>query len=186
MKKKIAFMVVIIFIALYVCAFCYARDWAKEPVIKYYDGNESIVYDGIEYTLSAVIMSEEKLVEEYGIPKENLASYIYNNPDVEFEYIIVKRVRKRVGDSVCKYEICSLVSKYVLAGGWPEVAYVLNGGETVKKQDLEMGQEVEDYVVYISNPKNVCNKIDIEKQTFYYEFPDYEGHEYLSWVRVLN
>lgn len=186
MKKKIVITILIVFIVLYSGAFWYARKQAKEPIIKYYDGSESITYDGIEYTLSAEALSEDKLVEKYGIETENLASYVYNTPDVEYEYFIIKRKRKRIGESVNKYATNSLVNRYALAGGWPYVEDELNNDEMTLKTDLEIGQESEDYMVYISNLDNLYDGIDIEKETFYLEFPDYEGHEYLTWVRVLN
>lgn len=186
MKKKIALIIFSALMILYACMFCYAREYKKKPVIKYYSGKEAFTYDGIEYRLSADIMSESELVKNYDVKKEQLASYVYSTPNIEYEYIIITRNRKRVGESVCNINGNSLVSKYIVAGGWSDVEEVLNSGELLQKQDLEMGQEVEDYEVYIANPNNCSNKIDIEKQTFYYEFTDFSGQQYLSWVRVLN
>lgn len=188
MKKRIVICILLIFTVVYVCAFSYARKYAKKPVIKYYDAGETVLYDGIEYKLSAEIMTEDELVKRYNIEEEQLASYVYCLPDEKYEYMIVKREKKRVGESVIRYSAESLISKYIIAGEWTDVEEVLNGEDYIPSEELELGEEAVDYRVYITPIGRYCKKIrrSVDKQTFYYEFQDYEGHEYLTRVRVLN
>lgn len=186
MKKRISLAVAILFFILYISAFCFSRNWAKKPTIKYYNNTESFFYDGIEYTLDAEILDESELMNKYNVPEDYLASTVYVKPFNSYKYIVIHRRLKRVSNSTLKYHEHSLVSKYVIAGGWSDVSDYLNNGVNTYPEELQVNEEMTDYCVYIVKNFDISKSLDVKKQTYYYEFSDYEDHEYLQWLRIIN
>ena len=186
MKKRIGCILFGLFVVLYVCAFCFSRNWAKKPIIKYYEKNETILYDGVEYTFDAELLDEKELVDKYDVPEEILASTVYCKEFNVFKYIIIKVKMKRVAESQLNQSYSNVLSKYIQAGGWDDVKNFLEGDNRISSRELEMGQEAECYQVNILNKSYENDKLKFDEQTFYIEFKDYEGHEYLERVRILN
>lgn len=185
--KKIVFVLMAAVCILYGAAYAYAYKNEPKPRVEYYSQGETVEYNGVEYVVKGAIYTEDELVSKFGLNKDKLdkEGMVY-----KYKYIIadVKMKRVKQQDDKKMQGMGTIVSRYWQIGMEPDIQQLIQKENYKTAEELEVGEETSGYQVFSINDANHCKRIwDLaDKATVYYELQDYEGSEYLRWIRILN
>lgn len=185
-KGRIVCLILVLYLVIYGILYIKAENYLREPKIKYFTSDDVIEYGGVEYKLSAKMYTEEELIEEFELDKEKI--YDLNTP-YNKKYVVVTKNMKRISDEYTDtYPYSLLISKYIQTGVDPSIDDEIQQEGYIPAECLKVGQETVEYQVFSFADINLCKRLwnNAEKEIYYYEFPDYEGREYLTWVRIIN
>lgn len=186
--KKIVVILIAAVCVLYGVSYAYAYKNAPKPRVEYYGEGETVEYNGVEYVLKGAIYTEDELLREFGLNKDELGK---TGMPYKYKYIVVdlkmKRVKEQKDDKAAQGMGC-IVSRYWQTGMEPGIQQLIQKENYKSAEELKIGDETSGYQVFSINDANHCSRIwdEADDATVYYELQDYEGSEYLRWIRILN
>lgn len=185
--KKTVLALVVLLCALYGAAYAYAYNKAPKPHVEYYGNGETVEYKGVEYTIKGMLYTEEEMMEEFGLSKEQLREGRPYNYKFIVADLKMKRVKNMEDDDGIQMH-GTIISRYWQVGMEPNIGQLIQKDGYKDASELDIGEETSGYQVFSINDANHCERIwnNADKETVYYELPDYEGSEYLRWIRIMN
>lgn len=189
-KTKVIITMVLLLSVLYVIAFIYQYNTVPKPVVQYFKAGDKVEYCGFEYTFSeASVYTEKELIEKFHLDEDSFMTFAMSKRyGYEYRYLVTQVAVKRIDKETAAPSYLSLVNRYMQTGYADDIVGAIQPADYIPPQQLKVGEESRRYeVMYVPKmhvDKSIWNQF--EKQKFYVEFKDCEGHEFLSWIKILN
>lgn len=149
-----------------------------------------MIYGGLEYEFSqAEIYTEASISEKYHLNPDLIEKFAISKVNgYEYKYIVVKVHAKKLAEELKMPNFYNLINRYIWCGNEEQIKDLIMPQDYRNPSDLKVGEETEWYEVMNISDAHVDKDLweKVEKQKFYIELMDCEGHEYLSWIKVLN